>query len=86
MIAMINAMGRIPHALSTSGRRNHAGRWSRHHWVVDAVLMGATLLCFAAVTPSTLPALYPTLIRYGSLAIVFNVFVSANANRTLQFG
>jgi len=41
---MINAMGHIPHALSTSGQRYHAGRWSRHHWVVDAIAMGATLL------------------------------------------
>jgi signal transduction histidine kinase len=41
---MINAMGLLPQALSTSGRRNHAGRWSRHHWVVDAIAIGATLL------------------------------------------
>ncbi|MEV0698066.1 MFS transporter [Saccharopolyspora sp. NPDC050389] len=43
------------------------------------LIMGFALLCFAAVTPSTLPALFPTFVRYGSLAIVFNVFVSAFA-------
>ncbi|MEU7817846.1 MFS transporter [Pseudonocardia sp. NPDC049154] len=47
--------------------------------IAGLLIMGATLLCFAAVTPSTLPALFPTLIRYGSLAIVFNVFVSTFA-------
>ena len=44
VIAMITVMGRISRALSASGRRNYAGRWSRHHWVVDAVAMAATLL------------------------------------------
>ena len=39
---MINAMGRIPNALPTSGRRVYAGRWSRHHWVMDAVVMAVT--------------------------------------------
>lgn len=47
--------------------------------VLGLLIMGFALLCFAAVTPSTLPALFPTFIRYGSLAIIFNVFVSAFA-------
>ncbi|MBC3190449.1 MFS transporter [Pseudonocardia sp. C8] len=44
--------------------------------VVGLLIMGATLLCFAAVAPSTLPAQFPTLIRYGGLGVTFNVFVS----------
>ncbi|TDC95476.1 MFS transporter [Saccharopolyspora aridisoli] len=47
--------------------------------VAGLLIMGFALLCFAAVTPSTLPTLFPTFIRYGSLAIIFNVFVSAFA-------
>ncbi|WP_190813337.1 MFS transporter [Saccharopolyspora pogona] len=47
--------------------------------VPGLLIMGFALLCFAAVTPSTLPALFPTFIRYGSLAIIFNFFVSAFA-------
>lgn len=47
--------------------------------VLGLLIMGFALLCFAAVTPSTLPALFPTFIRYGSLAIIFNVYVSAFA-------
>jgi MHS family proline/betaine transporter-like MFS transporter len=39
-------------------------------------LLGACLVCFAAVTPSTLPALFPTLVRYGGLALTFNISVS----------
>jgi signal transduction histidine kinase len=55
---MISAMGRIPHALSTSGRRYHAGRWSRHHWVVDAAIMAVTFgfsSLFASVGKSISP-------------------------------
>jgi signal transduction histidine kinase len=57
---MIDAMGRIPRALSTSGRRDHAGRWSRHHWIVDAGVMAATfgfssLFVFAGKSISPLP-------------------------------
>ncbi|GAA4889274.1 MFS transporter [Actinomycetospora straminea] len=40
------------------------------------LLIGACLVCFAAVAPSTLPALFPTLVRYGGLALTFNVSVS----------
>lgn len=77
MIAMINAMGHIPHALLTSGRRNHAGRWSRHHWVVDAIIMGATLLfsspyAFAGESISSWPTWVGTVLTLalvGPLAI-----------------
>lgn len=40
-------------------------------------LMGLMLLCFNSTSPSTLPALFPTDIRYGGLSIAFNVSVSA---------
>ncbi|QFU90303.1 MFS transporter [Amycolatopsis sp. YIM 10] len=53
-----------------------SGPWGQ---VAGLLIMGFTLVCFAAVTPSTLPALFPTFIRYGSLAIIFNIFVSAFA-------
>ncbi|GAA4786609.1 glycine betaine/L-proline transporter ProP [Actinomycetospora chlora] len=39
-------------------------------------LIAAALVCFAAVAPSTLPALFPTLVRYGGLALTFNLAVS----------
>jgi MHS family proline/betaine transporter-like MFS transporter len=41
------------------------------------LLLGLTLVCFEATMPSTLPALFPTGVRYGLLAITFNVAVSA---------
>ncbi len=47
--------------------------------IAGLAIMGFTLVCFASVTPSTLPALFPAFIRYGSLAIIFNLFVSAFA-------
>jgi MFS transporter, MHS family, proline/betaine transporter len=40
------------------------------------VLLGLTLVCFNATMPSTLPSLFHTGVRYGSLAITFNVAVS----------
>ncbi|KVE29342.1 MFS transporter [Burkholderia singularis] len=40
------------------------------------LMLGALLSCFTGVMPSTLPALFPTKIRYGALAIGFNVSVS----------
>lgn len=40
------------------------------------VLMGLMLVCFNSTMPSTLPALFHTGIRYGTLAITFNVAVS----------
>ncbi len=47
--------------------------------IVGLLLLGSMLVCFAAVAPSTLPALFPTLIRYGGLAVTFNLAVSAFA-------
>ncbi|MER5437431.1 MFS transporter [Streptomyces sp. NPDC002790] len=40
------------------------------------VLMSLMLLCFNSTIPSTLPALFPTDIRYGGLSIAFNISVS----------
>ena len=40
------------------------------------MLMGLMLLCFNSTMPSTLPALFPTEIRYGGLSIAFNISVS----------
>ncbi|TKC86686.1 glycine betaine/L-proline transporter ProP [Trinickia terrae] len=40
------------------------------------MILGALLSCFTGVMPSALPALFPTPIRYGALAIGFNVSVS----------
>ena len=39
-------------------------------------LMGLMLVCFNSTMPSTLPALFPTEIRYGGLSIAFNISVS----------
>ncbi|MEQ3553014.1 MFS transporter [Pseudonocardia nematodicida] len=47
--------------------------------VVGLLILGGTLVCFAAVAPSTLPAMFPTMIRYGGLSVTFNVFVSVFA-------
>ena len=57
---MISAMGRIPQALSTGGRRDYAGRWSRHHWIADAAIMVvifgfSSLFAFAGKSISPLP-------------------------------
>ncbi|WP_433869198.1 MFS transporter [Saccharopolyspora sp. CA-218241] len=44
--------------------------------IAGLLIIGMCLLCFAAVSPSTLPALFPTMIRYSSLAVIFNLSVS----------
>jgi MHS family proline/betaine transporter-like MFS transporter len=40
------------------------------------LILGVLLSCFTGVMPSALPALFPTRIRYGALAIGFNLSVS----------
>jgi MHS family proline/betaine transporter-like MFS transporter len=47
--------------------------------LLGLVLMGGLLICFSSAAPSTLPAVFPTEIRYGGLSIAFNIFVSAFA-------
>ena len=44
--------------------------------------MGLMLICFSSTAPSTLPAMFPTHIRYGGLSITFNLFVSAFGGTT----
>jgi MFS transporter, MHS family, proline/betaine transporter len=39
-------------------------------------------VCFSSTLPSTLPAMFPTEIRYGGLAITYNIFVSAFGGTT----
>src|SRR5947209_2923421 len=43
---------------------------------LGTLLLGLTLLCFNSTLPGTLPALFPIGVRYGSLAIGYNVPVS----------
>jgi MFS transporter, MHS family, proline/betaine transporter len=40
------------------------------------LIMGLMLVCFSSTAPSTLPALFRTGMRYGGLAISFNIAVS----------
>jgi MHS family proline/betaine transporter-like MFS transporter len=43
---------------------------------LGSMLLGLMLLCFNSTGPATLPALFPTDVRAGSLSIAFNVSVS----------
>lgn len=43
---------------------------------VGCAILGLLLVCFAGTSASTLPALFPTRIRYGALSIAFNISVS----------
>jgi MFS transporter, MHS family, proline/betaine transporter len=49
---------------------------------VGLAVMGLILILFSSTCPSTLPALFPTEVRYGGLSISFNIFVSAFAGTT----
>lgn len=49
------------------------------------MILGVLLNCFTSTMPSTLPALFPTSIRYGALAIAFNVSVSLFGGTTPLF-
>ena len=46
------------------------------------LLLGLTMVCFNATMPSTLPSLFSTGVRYGSLAITFNIAVSVFGGTT----
>lgn len=46
------------------------------------LLIGVMVLCFDGTAPATLPALFPTDVRYGALAIGFNISVSAFGGTT----
>lgn len=43
---------------------------------LGCLILGLLLVCFAGTSASTLPALFPTRLRYGALSIAFNVSVS----------
>ncbi|MFJ2746037.1 glycine betaine/L-proline transporter ProP [Streptomyces sp. NPDC087440] len=49
------------------------------------LVLGLLQVCFTAAMPSTLPALFPTKTRYGSLSIGFNVSVSLFGGTTPLF-
>jgi MHS family proline/betaine transporter-like MFS transporter len=44
---------------------------------IGVLLIGLMELCFDSTSPSMLPALFPTEVRYGALAIAYNVSISA---------
>ena len=50
--------------------------------LLGVLLIGVMLLCFYSTTPSTLPALFPTRVRYFAVAIGFNISVSAFGGTT----
>lgn len=43
---------------------------------IGVLLVGLMELCFDSTTPSALPALFPTRVRYGALAISYNLSIS----------
>ncbi|CAM3042107.1 MFS transporter [Mycobacterium intermedium] len=43
---------------------------------IGVLLIGLMELCFDSTTPSALPALFPTRVRYGALAISYNLSIS----------
>ncbi|MDA3642920.1 MFS transporter [Saccharopolyspora indica] len=40
------------------------------------LVMGLVLVCFSSTMPSTLPALFPTEVRYGAVSVGFNIAVA----------
>jgi len=50
--------------------------------LVGVSLIGMMMLCFYATEPATLPALFPTPVRYGAVAIGYNISVSAFGGTT----
>jgi MHS family proline/betaine transporter-like MFS transporter len=49
---------------------------------VGVASVGVMLLCFTSIEPSVLPPLFPTSVRYGALAIGFNISTSAFGGTT----
>ncbi|MFD9561736.1 glycine betaine/L-proline transporter ProP [Streptomyces sp. NPDC059994] len=52
---------------------------------VGCAVLGLLLVCFAGTAASTLPALFPTRLRYGALSIAFNISVSLFGGTTPLF-
>ncbi|MFZ1175830.1 MAG: MFS transporter [Mycobacterium sp.] len=49
---------------------------------IGVLLIGLMELCFDSTAPSMLPALFPTRVRYGALAISYNISISAVGGTT----
>lgn len=49
---------------------------------LGVLLIGVMVLCFDSTAPASLPALFPTSVRYGALAIGFNISISAFGGTT----
>lgn len=49
---------------------------------IGVLLIGLMELCFDSTTPAMLPALFPTRVRYGALAISYNIAISAVGGTT----
>jgi MHS family proline/betaine transporter-like MFS transporter len=49
---------------------------------IGVLLIGLMELCFDSTSPATLPALFPTDVRYGALAIAYNISISAVGGST----
>ncbi|MFJ9037031.1 glycine betaine/L-proline transporter ProP [Streptomyces sp. NPDC102406] len=49
------------------------------------VILGLLLVCFAGTAAATLPALFPTRLRYGALSIAYNLSVSVFGGTTPLF-
>ncbi|GAA3192712.1 MULTISPECIES: glycine betaine/L-proline transporter ProP [Streptomyces] len=49
------------------------------------LILGLLLVCFAGTSAATLPALFPTRLRYGALSIAFNISVSLFGGTTPLF-
>jgi MHS family proline/betaine transporter-like MFS transporter len=49
---------------------------------IGVLLIGLMELCFDSTSPATLPALFPTDVRFGALAIAYNMSISAVGGTT----
>ena len=49
---------------------------------LGVLLIGLMELCFDSTAPAALPALFPTRVRYGALAIAYNISISAVGGTT----
>ncbi|UQX13090.1 MFS transporter [Candidatus Mycobacterium methanotrophicum] len=49
---------------------------------IGVLLIGLMELCFDSTSPATLPALFPTDMRYGALAIAYNISISVAGGST----
>jgi MHS family proline/betaine transporter-like MFS transporter len=49
---------------------------------IGVLLIGLMELCFDSTSPALLPALFPTNVRYGALAIAYNISISVVGGST----